>query len=100
MIEDKKLGIENIRSVDWLLDKLNKIDKMSEDERNEILEMLLEEANRTADEHRRGEDFMDKIAKYANTLNEEDRKLFYRDLRERWNRVLREESKRLRKLWK
>jgi hypothetical protein len=43
---------------------------------------------------------MDKIAKYANSLNEEDRKLFYRDLRERWNRVLREESKRLSKLWK
>jgi hypothetical protein len=57
-------------------------------------------ANRTAEEHRRGEHFMDKIAKYANSLNEEDRKLFYRDLRERWNRVLREESKRLSKLWK
>jgi uncharacterized Zn ribbon protein len=43
---------------------------------------------------------MDEIEKYANTLNEEEKKLFYGDLNVRWNHVLREESKRLSKLWK
>jgi hypothetical protein len=43
---------------------------------------------------------MDEIEKYVNMLNEEEKKLFYGDLNERWNHVLREESKRLSKLWK
>jgi hypothetical protein len=73
---------------------------MSEEERKEVLELLREEADKTAEEHRQGEHFMNEIQKYANTLNEEEKKLFYGDLNERWNRVLREESKRLSKLWK
>jgi hypothetical protein len=84
---------------------------MSEEERKEILELLRAEADKTAEEHRRGEHFMDEIEKYANTLNEEEKKLFYGDLSERWNHVhgdlserwnhvLREESKRLSRLWK
>ena len=98
LIEDK--DFEKVRNVNWLIDKLNRIDKMSEEERKEILELLRAEADKTAEEHRRGEHFMDEIEKYANTLNEEEKKLFYGDLNERWNRVLREESKRLSKLWK
>ena len=35
MIEDK--DIEKVRNVDWLIDKLNRIDKMSEEERKEVL---------------------------------------------------------------
>ena len=66
----------------------------------EILELLRAEADKTAEEHRQGEHFMDEIEKYANTLNKEEKKLFYGDLNERWNHVLREESKRLRNLWK
>ena len=73
---------------------------MSEEERKEILELPRAEADKTAKEHRRGEHFMDEIEKYANTLNEEEKKLFYGDLNKRWNRVLREESKRLSNLWK
>ena len=98
LIEDK--DIEKVRNVNWLIDKLNRIDKTSEEERNEILELLRTEADKTADEHRRGEHFMDEIEKYANTLNEEEKKLFYGDLNKRWNHILREESKRLSKLWK
>jgi hypothetical protein len=98
LIEDK--DIEKVRNVNWLIDKLNRIDKMSEEERKEILELLRAEADKTAEEHRRGEHFTDEIEKYANTLNEEEKKLFYGDLNERWNHVLREESKRLSKLWK
>jgi hypothetical protein len=97
---DQDKDIEKVRNVDWLIDKLNRIDKMSEEERKEILELLCAEADKTAEEHRRGEHFMDEIEKYANSLNEEEKKLFYGDLNERWNRVLREESKRLSKLWK
>jgi CHASE3 domain sensor protein len=89
-----------VRNVNWLLDKLNRIVKMSEEEKKEILELLRAEANKTAEEHSRGEHFMDEIEKYANTLNEEEKKLFYGDLNERWNHVLKEESKRLSKLWK
>jgi hypothetical protein len=92
LIEDK--DIEKVRNVNWLIDKLNRIDKMSEEERKEILELLSAEADKTAEEHRRGEHFMDEIENYANTLNKEEKKLFYGDLNERWNRVLREESKR------
>ena len=64
-------NIEKVRNVNWLIDKLNRIDKMSE-ERKEILELLRAEADKTAEEHRRGEHLMDEIAKYANTLNEEE----------------------------
>jgi hypothetical protein len=92
--------IEKVRNVNWLIDKLNRIDKMNEEERKEVLDLLREEAGKTAEEHRRGEHFMDEIEKYANTLNKEEKKLFYGDLNERWNRVLKEESKRLSKLWK
>jgi hypothetical protein len=98
LIEDK--DIEKVRNVNWLIDKLNRIDKMSGEERKEILELLRAEADKTAEEHRRGEHFMDEIEKYANALNKEEKKLFYGDLNERWNRVLREEFKRLGKLWK
>jgi hypothetical protein len=98
LIEDK--DFEKVRNVNWLIDKLNRIDKMSEEERKEILELLRAEADKTAEEHRRGEHFMDEIEKYANTLNEEEKRLFYGDLNKRWNRVLREKSKRLSKLWK
>ena len=98
LIEDK--DIEKVRNVNWLIDKLNRIDKMSEEERKEILELLRAEADKNAEEHRQGEHFMNEIQKYANTLNEEEKKLFYGDLNKRWNRVLREESKRLSKLWK
>jgi CHASE3 domain sensor protein len=98
LIEDK--DIEKVRNVNWLIDKLNRIVKMSEEERKEILGLLHAEAEKTAEEHRQGEHFMDEIEKYANTLNEEEKKLFYGDLKERWNHVLREESKRLSKLWK
>jgi hypothetical protein len=73
---------------------------MSEEERKEILKLLRAEADKTAEEHWRGEHFMDEIEKYANILNEDEKELFYGDLNERWNRVLREESKRLSKLWK
>lgn len=73
---------------------------MNEEERKENLELLFAEADKTAEEHWRGEHFMDKIEKYADTLNEEEKKLFYVDLNKRWNRILREESKRLSKLWK
>jgi hypothetical protein len=73
---------------------------MSEEERKEILELLRVEVDRVAEERRRGEYFLDKIETYANTLNEEEKKLFYGDLNVRWNHVLREESKRLSKLWK
>ncbi|HEY3526429.1 MAG TPA: hypothetical protein VGK47_09545 [Nitrososphaeraceae archaeon] len=73
---------------------------MSGEERKEILELLLAEVDKTAEEHRRGEHFMDEIEKYANTLKEEEKKVFYEDLNGRWNRVLREESQRLSKLWK
>ena len=98
MIEDK--DIEKVRNVNWLIDKLNRIDKMSKEERKEILELLRAEADKTAEEQRQGEHFMDEIEKYANTLNKEEKKLLYGDLNERWNHVLREESKRLSKLWK
>jgi hypothetical protein len=81
-----------------LIDKLNRIDKMSEEERKDILELLCAEVDKTAEEHRREEHFLDKIEKYANTLNEEERKLFYEDLNKRWNHVVREESRRLSKL--
>jgi CHASE3 domain sensor protein len=50
-----------------------------------LLDLLREEADKTAEEHRRGEHFMDEIEKYANTLNEEEKKLFYGDLNKRWN---------------
>lgn len=42
---------------------------MSEEERKEILDLLRAEADKTAEEHRQGEHFMDEIEKYANTLN-------------------------------
>jgi hypothetical protein len=80
MIEDK--DIEKVRNVDWLIDKLNRIDKMSDEEREEILELLCAEVDRVAEERRRGEYFLDKIEKYANTLSQEEKKLFYRDLKE------------------
>jgi hypothetical protein len=57
MIEDR--DIEKVRNVNWLIDKLNRIAKMSEEERKEILELLCAEADKTAEEHRRGEHFMD-----------------------------------------
>jgi hypothetical protein len=38
--------IENVLNTDWLLDKLNRIDKMNEEERKEILEQLRVEADR------------------------------------------------------
>ena len=82
--EDK--DIEKVRNVNWLIDKLNRIDKMSE-ERKEVLGLFREETDKTAEEHRRGEHFMDEIEKYANTLNEEEKKLFYGDLNEKWNHV-------------
>jgi CHASE3 domain sensor protein len=98
---DEDKDIEKVRNeCNWLIDKMNRIDKMNEEERKEILELLRKEADKTAEEHRRGEHFMDEIVKYANTLNKEKKKLFYGDLNERWNYVLREESKRLSKLWK
>ena len=79
---DEDKDIEKVRNISWLIDKLRA------------------EADKTAEEHRRGEHFMNEIEKYANTLNEEEKELFYGDLNERWNRVIREESKRLSKLWK
>ena len=97
---NENIDIDKVRDVDWLSDILNRIDKMSEDERKELIELLRIEEDRTAEEHKRGEHFMDKIETYAASLNEEDKKLFYKDLHERWDRVLREESKRLSKLWK
>ena len=64
---DEDKGIEKVRNVNWLIDKLNRIDKMSE-ERKEFLGLLREETDKTAEEHRRGEHFMDGIEKYANTI--------------------------------
>ena len=49
---------------------------MSEEERKEILELLRAEADKTVEERRQGEHFMNEIQKYANTLNEEEKKLF------------------------
>ena len=38
---------------------------MSKEERKEILELLRAEADKTAEEHRQGEHFMNEIQKYA-----------------------------------
>ena len=60
--------IENVLNTDWLLDKLNRIDKMNEDERKEILEQIRAEADRVVEKDRRGESIMDQIEKHATTL--------------------------------
>jgi hypothetical protein len=52
---DEDKDIEKVRNVNWLIDKLNRIDKMNEEERKEILELLREEADKTAEEHRLGQ---------------------------------------------
>jgi hypothetical protein len=89
--------IENVLNTDWLLDKLNRIDKMNEEERKEILEQLRVEADRVLEKNRRGESIMDQIEKHATTLSPEDRKLFYLNLNKRWSKVAEEGLKRLRR---
>lgn len=88
--------IENLLNTDWLLEKLNRLDKMNEDERKEILEQIRAEADRVVEKDRRGESIMDQIEKHATTLSPEDRKLFYLDLNKRWSKVAEEGMKRLR----
>jgi hypothetical protein len=89
--------IENVLNTDWLLDKLNRIDKMNEEERKEILEQLRVEADRVLEKNRRGESIMDQIEKHATTLSPEDRKSFYLNLNKRWSKVAEEGLKRLRR---
>lgn len=89
--------IANVLNTDWLLDKLNRLDKMNEDERKEILEQVHAEADRVIEKNRRGESIMDQIEKHATTLSPEDRKLFYLDLNKRWSKVAEEGLKRLRR---
>ena len=49
--------IANVLNTDWLLDKLNRLDKMNEDERKEILEQLRAEADSVVEKNRRGEHY-------------------------------------------
>ena len=48
---------------------------MSE-ERKEVLGLLHEETDKTAEEHRRGEHFMDEIEKYSNTIERGREEIF------------------------
>jgi hypothetical protein len=47
---DEDKGVEKVRNVNWLIDKLNRIDKMSEEERKEVLGLLREEKDKTAED--------------------------------------------------
>ena len=86
--------------LEQLANNPGRIDKMSEEERKEILEFLRKETDRRTDEERKGNGLFDQIKRYIDTLSEEERKQFYLDLNKRWARIAKEELKRLNKIWK
>jgi len=86
--------------LEQLANNLGRIDKMSEEERKEILEFLRKETDRRIEEEHKGNGLFDQIKRYTDTLSEEDRKQFYLDLNKRWARIAKEELKRLNKIWK
>jgi hypothetical protein len=103
--ETRKEGISLKMKVDnefleQLANNPGRIDKMSEEERREILEFLRRETDRKIEEECKGNGLFDQIKRYTDTLSEKDRKQFYLDWNKRWARIAKEESKRLNKIWK
>jgi hypothetical protein len=86
--------------LEQLANNPGRIDKMSEEERKEILEFLRKETDRRIEEERKGNGLFNQIKQQTDTLSEEDRKQFYLDLNKRWARIAKEELKRLNKIWK
>jgi Sec7-like guanine-nucleotide exchange factor len=86
--------------LEQLANNPGRIDKMSEEERKEILEFLRKDTDRRIEEERKGNGLFDQIKRYTDTLSVEERKRFYLDLNQRWARIAKEEMKRLNKIWK
>jgi hypothetical protein len=94
-----KMKVDN-EFLEQLANNPGRIDKLSEEERREILEFLRRETESRIEEERKGNGLFDQIKRYTDTLSEEDRKQFYLDWNKRWARIAKEESKRLNKIWK
>jgi hypothetical protein len=92
-----KMKVDN-QFLEQLANNPGRIDKMSEEEREEILEFLRKDIDRRIEEERKGNGLFDQIKRYTDTLSEEDRKQFYLDLNKRWVRIAEEGLKMFREL--